>query len=324
MTKRSGVVVTLAAAAFAASIVTSAQGAFPDRPIELIVPFAPGGGSGITGELMKKIATEEKLSPQPITITYKPGASGQVGWTYLATRKKDGGYSIATATASFNTAFILGKQLQVTPKDFTPIALMLMDTALIVTQPGSKFKSMKEVIAAATKSPDSVRVSGTGATGGDAIATALINQALKIKLNYIPFQSGGEAAAAILGGHVELAISNPNELVPHIDAQKLVPLAVFSPQRLPILKDTPTMKELGHDIVVDQGRGVVAPAGIPKDHEQFLVEMLRKMTQTKAWAEYAAKNAMSVRFLSGAEYAKYLEEEREKLKGVVHLLGAKK
>ena len=324
MTKRSGVVLTLAAAAFAASVVTSAQAAFPDRPIELIVPFAPGGGSGITGELMKKIVTDEKLSPQPLTITYKPGASGQVGWTYLATRKKDGGYSIATATASFNTAFILGKQLQVTPKDFTPIALMLMDTALIVTQPGAKFKSMKDVIAAATKSPDAVRVSGTGATGGDAIATALINQALKIKLNYIPFQSGGEAAAAILGGHVEVAISNPNELVPHIDAQKLVPLAVFSPQRLPILKDTPTMKELGHDIVVDQGRGVVAPGGIPKDHEQFLVEMMRKITQTKAWAEYAAKNAMSVRFLSGAEYAKYLEEEREKLKGVVHLLGAKK
>jgi putative tricarboxylic transport membrane protein len=84
------------------------------------------------------------------------------------------------------------------------------------------------------------------------------------------------------------------------------------------------MKELGYDIVVDQGRGVVAPAGIPKDHEQFLVEMLRKMTQTKAWAEYAAKNAMTVRFLSGAEYAKYLEDERESLKRVVHLLAPKK
>ena len=152
--------------------------AFPDRPIELIVPFAPGGGSGITGELMKKIVTDEKLSPQPLTITYKPGASGQVGWTHLATRKREGGYVIATATASFNTAFVLGKQSQVTPKDFTPIALMLTDTALIVTQPGSKFKSMKDVIEAAKKSPDAIRVSGTGATGSDAISTALINDAL--------------------------------------------------------------------------------------------------------------------------------------------------
>ena len=314
------------AASFAASALTltPSLAAFPDRPIELIVPFAPGGGSGITGELMKKIVTDEKLSPQPLTISYKPGASGQVGWTHLATRKREGGYVIATATASFNTSFVLGKQVQVTPKDFTPIALMLTDTALVVAQPGGKFKSMKDVVAAAQKSPDAIRVSGTGATGGDAIAIGLINEALKIKLNYIPFQSGGEAAAAILGGHVELAVSNPNELMPHVDAKKLVPVAVLSPQRLSILKDTPTMKELGYDIVFDQGRGVVAAAGIPKDQEQFLVELMRKITQTKAWAEYAAKNAMTVKFLDSAAYAKFLEEERVKLQKVVHVLGGAK
>jgi putative tricarboxylic transport membrane protein len=312
----------VAVAAFALQEAFAAA-AFPDRPIELIVPFAPGGGSGITGELMKKIVTDEKLSPQPLTISYKPGASGQVGWTHLATRKREGGYVIATATASFNISFVLGKQVQVTPKDFTPIALMLTDTALIVTQPGSKFKSMKDVIEAAKKTPDSIRVSGTGATGSDAISTALINDALKIKLNYIPFQSGGEAAAAILGGHVELAISNPNELFPHVEAKKLVPLAVFSPQRLPILKDTPTMKELGHDVVVDVGRGVIAAAGIPKDHEKFLIELMRKITQSKEWAEYANKNAMSVKFVAGEEYAKYLEQEREQLKKIVPLLTQK-
>jgi putative tricarboxylic transport membrane protein len=323
MKKALGLPVAVMAAALALPEAYAAA-AFPDRPIELIVPFAPGGGSGITGELMKKIVTDEKLSPQPLTISYKPGASGQVGWTHLATRKREGGYVIATATASFNAAFVLGKQVQVSPKDFTPIALMLTDTALIVTQPGSKFKSMKDVIEGAKKSPDSIRVSGTGATGSDAISTALINDALKIKLNYIPFQSGGEAAAAILGGHVELAISNPNELVPHIDAKKLVPLAVFSPQRLPILKDTPTMKELGYDVVVDVGRGVIGAAGIPKDQENFLVELMRKITQTKAWAEYANSNAMSVKFLPGEEYGKYLEREREQLKKIVPLLTQKK
>ena len=210
-----------------------------------------------------------------------------------------------------------------TPKDYTPIALMLTDTALIVTQPGSKFKSMKDVIEAARKSPDAIRVSGTGAVGSDAISTALINDGLKLKLNYIPFQSGGEAAAAVLGGHVELAISNPNELFPHIEAKKLVPLAVFSAQRLPILKDTPTMKELGHDLVVDVGRGVIGAAGIPKDQEKFLVELMRKITQTKAWAEYADKNAMSVKFLPSEEFGKYLEQEREKLKKIVPLLTQK-
>ena len=324
MNKRLNLAAGLACAALALSLTAApARAAFPDRPIDLIVPFAPGGGSGITAELMKSIITDHKLSPQPVTLTYKPGASGQVGWSYLASRKREGGYAIATATASFNTGFVFGKQVQIKPADFTPIALMLLDTAMVVTQPNSKFKTMKDVIEFAKKNPNAVRISGTGATGGEAIGTALINDALGIKLNYIPFNSGGEAAAALLGGHVELAISNPNELVPHIDAKKMAPLAVMSRERLGIMKDVPTFKELGYDVVYDQGRGVIAAAGIPEDHKKFLEEMMKKITQTKEWAEYAQKNAMSVTFQDSAQYTRFLDEERAKLQKVAKTLNAK-
>lgn len=298
--------------------------AFPDRPIEVIVPFAPGGGSGITAETMKSIITEHKLTPQPVTLTYKPGASGQVGWTHLATRKKEGGYVIATATASFSTGFVFGKQAQIKLSDFTPIALMLLDTAMLVTQPGGKFKSMKEVIDVAKKNPNSLRISGTGATGGEAIGTALLNEAVNMKLNYIPFNSGGEAAAALMGGHVELTISNPNELVPHIEAKKMLPLAVMSRQRLDIMKDVPTMIELGYNVTYDQGRGIVAAAGIPEEHRKYLVELMRKITQTKEWAEYARKNAMTVTFQGSEAYGKFLQEEDAKLRKVAKVLSANK
>lgn len=298
--------------------------AFPDRPIEVIVPFAPGGGSGITAETMKSIITEHKLTPQPVTLTYKPGASGQVGWTHLATRKKEGGYVIATATASFSTGFVFGKQAQIKLSDFTPIALMLLDTAMLVTQPGGKFKSMKEVIDVAKKNPNTLRISGTGATGGEAIGTALLNEAVNMKLNYIPFNSGGEAAAALMGGHVELTISNPNELVPHIEAKKMLPLAVMSRQRLDIMKDVPTMIELGYNVTYDQGRGIVAAAGIPEEHRKYLVELMRKITQTKEWAEYARKNAMTVTFQGSEAYGKFLQEEDAKLRKVAKVLSANK
>jgi putative tricarboxylic transport membrane protein len=324
MKKRLNLAAGVACAAVALSLTAAPAGAaFPDRPIDLIVPFAPGGGSGITAELMKTIITDHKLSPQPVTLTYKPGASGQVGWTYLATRKREGGYAIATATASFNTGFVFGKQVQIKPTDFTPIALMLLDTAMVVTQPDSKFKTMKDVIEFAKKNPNAVRISGTGATGGEAIGTALINDALGIKLNYIPFNSGGEASAALLGGHVELAISNPNELVPHIEAKKMVPLAVMSRERLAIMKNVPTFKELGYDVVYDQGRGVVAPAGIPEEHKKVLEEMMKKITQTKEWSDYAQKNAMTVTFQDSAQYTKFLDEERAKLQKVSKTLNAK-
>jgi len=194
---------------------------------------------------------------------------------------------------------------------------------MIVTQPGGKFKSMKDVIDVAKKNPNSLRISGTGATGGEAIGTALLNDAVKMKLNYIPFNSGGEAAAALMGGHVELTISNPNELVPHIEAKKMVPLAVMSRQRLDIMKDVPTMIELGYNVTYDQGRGIVATAGIPEEHKKYLVELMRKITQTKEWAEYARKNAMTVTFQGSEEYGKFLQEENAKLLKVAQILKAK-
>ncbi len=308
------VVLTLAAAAMAATAqfsVAQEQRAFPTRPIELIVPFAPGGGSGITGEVIKKIISDEKLSPQPLTITFKPGASGQVGWTYLATRKGNA-HTIATATASFSYGFVQ-KQMQVAPEDFTPIALMLVDTQLMAASPQSGFKTMQDVINASLKNPNSVKVGGTGASGSDANLAAMIASVVKIKLNYIPFKSGGEVNAAILGGHVDVALGNPNELAGYVEAGKLVPLAVFTDERVPGLKDVPTMKEVGYNVVSHSARGIVAPAGIAKHEEQFLIEMMRKVTQSKGWAEYASKNMMTVKFLGGADYAKYLADERAKL-----------
>jgi putative tricarboxylic transport membrane protein len=315
------VVLTLAAAAtsMTAPFCAAQERRFPTRTVELIIPYAPGGGSGITGEVIKKVITDEKLSPQPISLTYKPGASGQVGWTYLATRKGNA-HTIATATASFSYGFVQ-KQMQVTPDDFTPIALMLLDTQLMAASPQSGFKTMKEVIEASRKKPDSVKVGGTGSAGSDANLAAMISNAAKIKLNYIPFKSGGEVNAAILGGHVDVALGNPNELAGYVEAGKLVPLAVFSDERVAGLKNVPTMKEVGYNVVSRSGRGIVAPAGIAKHEEQFLIEMMRKITQSKGWAEYAGKNMMTVKFLGGADYAKYLAEERAQLTEVLKSMG---
>ena len=149
----------------------------------------------------------------------------------------------------------------------------------------------------------------------------MISNAAKIKLNYIPFKSGGEVNAAILGGHVDVALGNPNELAGYVEAGKLTPLAVFSDERVPGFKDVPTMKEVGYNVVSRSGRGIVAPAGIAKHEEQFLVELMRKITQSKGWAEYAGKNMMTVKFLGGADYGKYLADERAQLTEVLKAMG---
>lgn len=297
-----GAVVTGAAAP--AAIAQS----FPTRPIELIVPFSPGGGSGITSETMKKIVSEENLSSQPITITYKPGASGQVGWTYLATRKGDG-HSIATATASFSIGMVNG-QMQVGIDDFTPIALMLVDTHLIAASTQSGFKTMQDVIDASKKNPGSVKAGGTGAAGTDSNVLKTLSKAAGIEFNFIPFSSGGEVNAAILGGHVDVALGNPNELAGYIKQGKLVALASFSEERLAPLGDVPTMREVGYDVVSQSGRGIVAPADIPDEARTYLIELMRKITQSPQWKAYADQNIMSVVFRGGDDFGEYLAGER--------------
>jgi putative tricarboxylic transport membrane protein len=311
--------VALSLGALAIAAAPAAAQRYPNRPIDLIIPYAPGGGSGITGEVMKKIITDEKLSPQPISITYKPGASGQLGWTYLAAHKGNA-HMIATATQSFSYGFVL-KQMQVGPQDFTPIAMMLVDTQLMVASPQSGYKTMQDIINASRKSPGSIKVGGTGSAGSDANLLAMIENAAKIKLNYIPFKSGGEVNAAILGGHVDAALGNPNELAGYVEAGKLVPLVVFSDDRVPGLKNVPTMKQAGYDVVSRSTRGVVAPAGIKPNEEQFLVEMMKKVTQSKEWKEYADKNMMTVKFLGGKDYASYLEKERTDLTALLKSIG---
>jgi len=294
--------------------------AFPTRPIELIVPYSAGGGSGLTAEMMKKIVSDDKLSPQPIDhLPTTPGASGQIGWAYLAGRKGDG-HSIATATAQFSIDFIV-KNTPLTPEDFTPIAVMAQDQQIMVTPTGSPYKALKDVVDASKKAPQSVKVGGIGGTSPDSTVAAMLELESGIKLNMIPFVGGGESTAAVLGGHVDLVIGNPAELVPHMEAGKLRALAVFADSRLPMLKDIPTAKEQGHNVTFFTPRGVIAPAGIAVHEKSWIVGLMKNITESNQWAEYTSKNMMTANFVGGDDYAKFQADERAKLLQVYTSMG---
>lgn len=308
-----------AAPAAATPTKAPAAAAFPTRPIEFVIPYAPGGGSSITAELINKAIVDHKLSPQPLNISYKPGANGQIGWAYLAGKKGDA-HAIATATSSFTTGPIMG-QSPLKLEDFTAIAGMALDQNLMVTNPKSPFKSMKDVIEASKKNPKSVKLAGTGSAGSDATVAAMLEQKAGIKFNLIPFNSGAEVNAAILGGQVDIASSNPNELFPNIEAGKLRPLVVFADERMSALKDVPTMKELGYDVTFFMVRGILAPAGISASEQKWLVDLFKKVYDTKEWADYVNKNMMTQKFYGGDDYRKYLADERSRLTEVFKAMG---
>lgn len=275
---------------------------YPARSIELTVPFGAGGGSDIFARTFVKVATDKKLVSQPLIVNNKPGGSGAIGYAYVAS-KKGNPYFIATVSSSFYTMPILGKS-PVSYKDFTPICGLAMDTLLLVVGSDSKYHSVKDIVDAAKAKPNTLTVAGTGGISDDAVMFHALQDRTGIKMKYVPFNSGGEVAIAVLGGHVDMAWANPGEVLGQLEAKKVRPLAVSAPQRLTELPDVPTLSEQGIDLVIAQFRGLVAPNGIPQDATKYLEGVCEKVSQQPEWKDdYLRKNMVESRYLSSDDFA---------------------
>lgn len=311
---------TVAAKPAAAATPAAAASWQPNGPIEFVVPYAPGGGSSITALEMNKAIQDAKLLPQPMNIVNKPGASGSVGLAY-AVEKRGDPMVLATGVDSGLINNKLDGNSPIDFEDLSPIALTAIDETLIATQSTSQFTSMKDLIDYGTANPGKLTAGGTGASGTERLVFILLEDAAGIEIEYVPFNSGGEVNAAILGGHIDVASSNPNEFYPQIEAGSLRPLATMSRQRLSALKDTPTMVELGYPRAVMQlGRGVVGPPGIPVEAIAFYEDLFRKVTETQVWKEYTEKNSMTLEYRNSQSYVAYLTETRETMRELNELL----
>ena len=301
------------AAAIAATAVSSALAAQsswkPDKPIEFVVQAAAGGGSDIFARSMAKILAEEKIVTVPINVVNKPGGSGAVAYSYL-NQKKGNPYIIATATGGYITTPIQG-QSPVSYKDFTNVAVLCVEDYVGVVRADSPYKSLKELIAAAKQKPNGIRFGGSNPGSSDNVIETRLEKAANVQFNYIPFQSGGEVNAALLGGIVDVASPNPSEAAQLVKAGRLRPIAMFSPERLPQWKDVPTAKEQGFDVTLSQFRGVVAAGGLDKEQSLFWQNAMVKMYQSPGFKKYLEDNGLRPLLKAGADADKYLAEQTE-------------
>lgn len=275
---------------------------YPKKSIEVIVPFAAGGGSDIFARNLERVISTKKYVSQPLVIVNKAGASGSIGYAYTAEKKGDP-YTIATVSSSFYTAPILG-QSPVTYKNFTPICGLAMDTLLLVVRTDSKYQSVQDIIDDAKAHPKSLNVGGTSGTSDDAVMYYAFQDRTQTEMKYVPFNSGGEVMTAILGGHVDLSWVNPGEALPQLEAKKARALAVASKERLSAMKDVPTLTEQGVNLVLSQFRGVVAPLDIPADSVSYLEGVFQKVSQDPEWTDgYLKKNMVEGRFLNAKDFA---------------------
>ncbi|MEO7338701.1 MAG: tripartite tricarboxylate transporter substrate binding protein [Caldimonas sp.] len=301
-----------ASAASAALLLAShpavfAQAKYPAKTIDVVVPFAPGGGTDNLMRMITGIIDENKWSPVPINVNNRAGGSGTVGYSYLIGKKGDS-YTVAGATPMIVSGKLQGRLTGNHRDAMTVLMIVAIDELMLSVRTESPYKTIEDFVAAARAKPGVLTVGGTGIHNEDHIFTHLMEQAAKIKVKYVPFNSGGEVTSALMGGHVDAGVMNPNEIVAQVEAGKAKNLAVAAHKRMVDAADVPTFAEKGYPFYWEQMRGVVGPAGMSPEAVAWWQDTLRKVTATKKWQqEYIKVNLLTPTNWVGDEANKYLD-----------------
>ena len=242
-----------------------AQGAYPNKPVKIVVAFTAGGPTDVVARLIGQKLTDKW--GQQVVVENKPGAAGLLGSEQVAKAPADG-YMLLMATAGNLTVNQhLYKGMRFDPvKDFVAIAQTAAVDFVLVSQPGASFKNVRELIATAKAKPDTVTTATSGNGGAPHLAAALFENSAGVNLTMVPYKGTADAVNAVLAGQTALDFDAASQVLPHIKAGKLVPLAVLGTRRSALLPDVPTMAEAGlPNYNFSNWFGLVGPAGLPKD-----------------------------------------------------------
>lgn len=302
---------------------TPSRAAYPTQPIELIPAGDPGGGLDLHARMIEMVFQQEKLADKPFTVINKGAGGGNAATAYMVTKKGEG-YQL-----QINTNRVLLNALKGTTKhtlkDMTPIARLTAEYEIWVVRADSPFKSAKDVIAKLREDPRSVAFGiGTAPPATDHLNVIMPARASGLdvtKLKVVAFRGAGDLATQILGGHVAVGSTSISELIAHIDAGKLRPLAVSAPKRLERMKDVPTWKELGIDVELAHWRGVFGPPEMPREAQEYWQKKFAQMAATKSWKEALAKNELMDAFLPADRFQQELARDNVQFRELLGTLG---
>ena len=312
---------TLLLALLALSTMGAAQD-YPTKPITMVVPFPPGGVTEIVGRPLAAIM--EKSLKQPIVLINRPGAGGAVGMASVAKGPADG-YTVLMGLSSISifpvSDRINGKQPPYELKDFAPIALVTADPTVLVVRADGPYKTVKDFVDAAKANPGKINYSSSGVYGTLHVAMEIFANAAGIKLFHIPYQGGGPAVTALLAGQVEASPQGPAAAIGQIRAGKMRALASWGTERLKLLPDIPTFKELGYDAEFYIWTGVFAPAATPTAVIQKLRAAVKEAATSEEFKAQMEKVSTPVAYLDAPEFQKYWHKDAARLKSALEKIG---
>ena len=315
-------IVLLFSIAAAGAVPAAAQGFKPSRPIEFVVHTGPGGGNDVMARAIVAVVEKEKLLPVRMQVVNKTGG-GLTAMAYLV-EKKGETHTIALFANTWFTVPAMRPEAGVTMNDLTPLVRLVVEPAVVAVKSDSPHKSLKDFIDAALASPGQLKQSGGSIGSRDWVMRQLLMKNTGANWAFISFPGGGERIAALLGGHVNLMIIEPQEAGEHIRAGNMRVIAQVADRRLPPFPDVPTVKEAGFNVPAYAViRGVTGPPGLPPDAAAFWVEFFARMAQTPSWKKYLEDNLFEDGFLRDAGLAKFMGEFPEQIRAILKDAGVK-
>jgi putative tricarboxylic transport membrane protein len=307
----------LGAGVIAASVSPSAAAWEPTRPVEFIVPAGTGGGADQMARTIQGIVTKHGLMKQSMVVINKAGGAGGEGFLDVKSSRGNPHKLVITLSNLFTTP--LGTGIPFSWKDMTPVAMMALDEFVLWVNASTPYKTPKEYIEAVKAAPPGqFKMGGTGSKQEDQIITVALEKATGGKFTYIPYRGGGEVAVQLVGNHVNSTVNNPIEAVAQWRGGEVRPLCVFDAQPLPYKDkvtadmswgDIPTCKSQGLDIEYLMLRGIFMAPGVTPEQVNYYVDLMKKVRETPEWADLMKTGAFNTTFMSGADYAKWVEKE---------------
>jgi putative tricarboxylic transport membrane protein len=289
--------------------------------LQLFVPAAPGGGWDQTARTLEQVLKAEKLIGTA-QITNVGGAGGAVGLPQFVNQWKGRQNALMVAGMVMVGALIANKS-PIKLTQTVPVARLTGEYEVLAVPANSPIKDGKDFAAALKAEPKKMSCAGGSAGGTDHILLGMIGKALGVpaaQLTYVGYPGGGPALAAVLGGHVAVAISGWGEFSEQIKGGKIRAIAISAAERQPDI-DVPTLKEQGINVELSNWRGVFAPPGVSKDARQAMIALVEKMAASATWKDEVKKRDWTPILLTGDEFGKYIEAETARIETILKELG---
>lgn len=299
----------------------------PPKAVEFVAMSGPGGANDVIARALQRHLTQQKLVSVPVNVSNRPGAGGVIAWNYLNQQAGDGSF-LSVSPINLLTEHIAGAS-PITYTDVTPIAQLFNEYVVFSVRPDAALKTGRDLVQRLRADPASLSFAVAAALGGaNHIATSLAMKAAGAdvkRLKFVVFNAGPQTTTAVMGGHVDIAVTPVSGVVPHLEAGRVRVLAVSSAQRQGgLFASVPTWREQGVDTVFSSWRGVIGPRGMSAEQIAFWEETFAKIVRTEDWKQELAKNYWEAAFMGSAETSRFLKAQYEQYRAVMTEIGLAK